>query len=216
MNECCKICGEKTEEIFSEKFNLKYYYCPECEFISKDEDSIITLEEELKIYNNHHNSIEDPRYVDFFKKFINPAIIDYCGEGKKGLDFGSGPSPVLAMILERDYNFSMDIYDFFYSPDKVYEGKKYDLITSTEVVEHLKSPMDYFRQFKEMLKDDGLLSVMTLFHPKNKDEFIKWHYMRDMSHISFYTPKTMEVIGKKIGLKVVYTNGKRYTSYKKL
>lgn len=42
-------------------------------------------------------------------------------EGEKsGLDFGSGPSPVLAMIMERDYGFDMDIYDLFYSPEKPY------------------------------------------------------------------------------------------------
>lgn len=216
MNEICKICGANTEEIIHEQFRLNYYYCNECEFISKDNRSIVTPEEELKIYNNHNNSIEDPRYVEFFRKFLDNAILNYCSNGRKGFDFGSGPSPVLAMILERDYHFSMDIYDLFYSPHKIYEGQKYDLVTSTEVVEHLLSPLQYFHQFKHLLKEDSILGIMTLFHPKDEESFVNWHYVRDMSHISFYTPKTMEVIAEKVGLKIIHTDFNRYTTFKLL
>lgn len=216
MNDHCKICGSNTNKIFHKGFHLNYYYCPVCEFISKDESSIITVEEELRIYNLHENSIDDPGYVAYFKDFIDSAILSYCGPGRKGFDFGSGPSPVLATLLERDYAFSMDIYDLFYAPDKIYEGKKYNLVTATEVVEHLKNPLDYFHQLKVLLEDDGLLSVMTSFHPRNNKTFINWHYIREMSHISFYTLKTMEVISEKVGLKIIYSDGHRYTSFSRL
>lgn len=213
MNNYCKICGSETKELFQEKFNLNYFSCGYCEFISKDESSIITPIEELKIYNSHNNSIEDPRYVTYFKNFIHQAILEYCSPERKGLDFGSGPSPVLATILERDYGFSMDIYDKFYAVEKIYEGKKYSLITSTEVVEHLKNPIKYFQLFKDRVIERGTISIMTLFHPGNENEFLDWFYIRDMSHISFYTPKTMEYIGKRVGLKVIYTNELRYITF---
>lgn len=119
------------------------------------------------------------------------------------------------MILERDFNFSMDIYDLFYSPDKVYEGKNYDLVTTTEVVEHLKNPLAYFLLFKELLNEKGVLSIMTLFHPRDDAQFMEWYYIRDVSHISFYTPMTMKVIGEKVGLKMIYTDEKRYVSFRK-
>jgi len=171
MNEYCDICGAETSEIFHKGFQLSFYYCPCCEFISRDKFAIITAEEEFRIYNLHENTIEDPRYVEYFKRFIHSAILDYCKTRGKGLDFGSGPSPVLAALLERDYDFSMDIYDLFYAPEKIYEDKKYKLITATEVVEHLKNPLDYFYQFKELLDKDGLLSIMTTFHPRNNVTF---------------------------------------------
>lgn len=214
MNEYCKICGFKTRVIFHKKFEVKYYVCNQCDFISKDENSIITSDEELRIYNNHNNSIDDPHYVAYFKNFINKAILEYCSPDRHGFDFGSGPSPVLATILARDYDYFMDIYDKFYSPEKTYIGKKYSLITSTEVVEHLNDPLHYFKLFKELCAENGILSIMTLFHQKNDNEFLKWFYMRDMSHVSFYTPKTMHHIGEKIGLKVIYTDNKRYTTFR--
>lgn len=214
MNENCKICGFKTREIRQKKFGITYYVCDQCEFISKDNNARISPKEELVIYSRHNNTIEDPRYVAYFVQFIEAAVMPYCKSGKKGLDFGSGSSPVLAMILEKNYDFKMDIYDLFYAPEKIYENQKYDLVTSTEVVEHLPDPLTYFRQFKELLNDGGLLSIMTIFHPKDDAAFLNWHYMRDMSHISFYTPKTMAVIAEIIGLKIVYCNGQRFTSFK--
>lgn len=126
------------------------------------------------------------------------AILNYCSNGRNGFDFGSGPSPVLAMILERNYHFSMDIYDLFYSPHKIYESQKYDLVTVTEVIEHLLNPLQYFHLFKILLKEDSILRIMTLFHPKDRGIFVEWHYVRDMSHISFYTPKTMKLSLKKL------------------
>ncbi|MGM0365007.1 MAG: class I SAM-dependent methyltransferase [Actinomycetota bacterium] len=215
MSRYCKICGQKTFEIYSKHFGFIYHCCQACEYIFKDEQFILSAEKELEIYENHNNSINDPKYVDYFKKFLHSAVLKYCC-GKYGLDFGSGPSPVLAMILEKDYGFKMDIYDLFYSPLKVYAGKKYNLITSTEVAEHLKNPLIYFKIFKDCLKKDGLLSIMTLFHPINSEEFLDWYYIRDMSHISFYTPKTMEIIAKKTGLKVIYADDTRYISFKLL
>ncbi len=215
MSKPCKICGRKTHEIFQMKFKIKYHYCDYCGFISKDENDFITRDEELKIYNNHNNSIEDPRYVAFFKRFLDKAVLRFCN-GKKGLDFGSGPSPVLSMILERDYGFSMDNYDLYYSPETIYEGRTYDLITSTEVIEHIPNPLEYFSIFKRCMKKDSILSIMTLFHPENKREFLNWYYMRDMSHISFFTPQTMKVIAELVGMKIIYTDNTRYTTFKLL
>ncbi len=212
INHRCLLCSNNTSKIHHPKF-ADYHYCSNCEFISKDEDFIISKKDELEIYNNHNNSIEDPRYVEYFYKFLNAAVFPYVKNGKEGLDFGSGPSPVLAQILEGNHNYKMDIYDLFYAPEKVYQGKKYDLITTTEVVEHLKNPIEYFQLFSKMLKEDGVLAVKTLFHENNKSGFFNWHYIRDWSHISFYTGKTMEYIAAKVGLRIIYTDNTQYTSF---
>ena len=212
MKVKCKICGSDTRKIYHPRF-AEYHYCNNCEFISRDEKHIISEQEELQIYNKHNNSIEDPRYVDFFYKFLNEAVFPYVKNDKSGFDFGSGPSPVLAQILERNHKYQMDIYDLFYAPEKVYIGKKYDLITSTEVIEHLRNPLECFRLFVNLLNPEGVLAIMTLFHGNDETDFLNWHYIRDWSHISFYTPKTMAYIASQVGLKVIYTNNIRYTTF---
>jgi hypothetical protein len=215
LNHHCKICGSQTREIVIETLGAAYYYCEACEFIAKDENLKLSHEEELGIYETHENSIEDPRYVAYFKKFLDAAVFNHYPKPGYGLDFGSGPSPVLATLLERDYGLTMDIYDHFYSPQKVYVGKKYDLVTSTEVVEHLDDPLAYFSLFESLLKDEGILSIMTLFHHNDNNAFRTWHYVRDQSHRSFYTVKTLEVIAEKTGLELIDTNHHRYSTFRK-
>lgn len=211
MTQKCILCESTTQLIHARMAD--YHYCTHCEFISKDENNIISQQEELRIYNLHHNSIEDPRYVDYFNVFLDDAVLPYANAGKSGLDFGSGPSPVLAQILERNHAYQMDIYDMFYAPVKVYEGKSYDLITSTEVVEHLRNPIAYFELFASLLTPDGILAVMTQFHQNDEAHFLNWHYIRDMSHVSFYTPTTMAWIADKIGLRTLHMNPPRHTTF---
>ena len=88
-------------------------------------------------------------------------MFKYASKGRTGFDFGSGPSPVLAELLSSNHGYTMDIYDKFYSPLKIYKNKKYDLVISTEVVEHLDNPIIYFKLFKELLNEQGTLSIMT-------------------------------------------------------
>ena len=211
----CKICGSETREIIHERSGVRYHCCTDCEFISMDESFLLTAEEEKMRYDAHENSLEDPSYVDYFRRFIDAAVRDNCRPGGRGLDFGSGPSPVLATLLERDYGLIMDIHDPFYAPEKPFVGKRYDLVTCTEVVEHLREPIAYFRMFEGLLEEDGLLAIMTSFHPRDDEKFFNWHYRRDASHISFYTLKTMERIALETGLRIVYTDGERYTAFKK-
>lgn len=210
----CKICGRITSKIKCSKNNVSYNRCFWCEFISKDDEFIVSEKEELKTYNNHNNSIDDFKYVKYFKEFIDATIMPYIKFGSV-LDFGNGPSPVLRQILERDYDFKVDIYDHYYQPQKIYKTKKYDLIVCTEVVEHLKDPLYYFKIFQNHLKKDGYLAITTLFH-HNYSDFLLWHYIRDMTHISFYTPKTMNFIGNQIGFNMIYHNDCRYVAFKKI
>lgn len=215
MTGTCKICGSETREILHEKSGVRYHCCTVCEFISMDGSSLLTADEEKKRYDAHENSLEDPSYVEYFRRFIGAAVLDYCAAKGRGLDFGSGPSPVLATILTRDYGFHMDIHDPFYAPKKPFIGKSYDLVTCTEVVEHLEDPMAYFGLFAGLLEKGGLLAIMTSFHPREDEAFLNWHYRRDASHISFYTLRTMEEIASRTGLEIVYSDGARYTSFRK-
>ncbi len=214
-NNSCHVCGHLTTEWTHLRMAAKYFYCNRCEFISKDETMRVTPEQAFEIYNTHKNSIDDQRYVSYFKKFVNAAILPFSNGVKNGFDFGSGPNPVLSQILTRDFGYEMDIYDLYYAPEQLYIGKTYDLITSTEVAEHIPEPLSYFRQLKGLLTETGTLAIMTQFHQNNPLHFSDWHYARDKSHVSFYTEKTMKTIAQKVGLKVLYTNHTQYTTFAK-
>lgn len=209
----CLICNFKTSEIIDEKHQI-YYKCNKCSYISKDKRYIVSKDEELRQYSLHNNSFTDIKYVNFFRRFIDLSIIPFIESGRYALDFGSGPSPVLKQVLEKYYRFNVDIYDLFYSKEKIYKGNSYDLVVSTEVVEHLYDPLKYFKLFKSLLKKDGIISIMTLFSPYDDEDFLNWWYRRDPTHISFYNINTMKYIGETLDLKLIYTDNIRYTSFR--
>ena len=73
--------------------------------------------------------------------------------------------------------------------------------------------MEYFKLFTTLLKPQGILAVMTLFHQNDQEHFQDWFYIRDPSHISFFTRNTMEYIAKEVGLKIIYCDNSRYTTF---
>jgi hypothetical protein len=169
--------------------------------------------DEKKVYDLHENSIENEGYVNFLSNFVDSALYPYLKKGRL-LDFGSGPEPVLKSILEDKYHFEVYIYDYFYAPESSVFKVSYDGITSTEVFEHLWEPVETLKRLKSILKKDGILAIMTLFHPKDQTTFFDWFYIRDPSHVTFYTPKTFMMMAKKVGLEVIYTNHHRYLALK--
>ena len=198
----CKICQASTRSIKDVKKELIYYRCSGCGFISLDDRYILNEIDEKCKYDQHNNSLENEGYVQMFENFIDLSIAPYLKNIKTALDFGSGPEPVFSKLLERR-GLEVDIYDLYYAPQKVYEGKKYDLITSTEVFEHLSKPLETLELLVNHTKVNGYIALMTKFPPSDDKDFLAWWYRRDPTHISFFTPKSFEVMAEKFGLKVL-------------
>jgi SAM-dependent methyltransferase len=210
----CLICNQDVISYKHNKFDILFHECFTCELIFKDETNYPSINLELKQYNFHQNDIDNIGYVNFLTNFIDTAVIPFIQFGK-ALDFGSGPNPVLSKILIEKYHFECDIYDKFYANNLSYLDNKYDLITLTEVIEHLSNPVQVFQTFNKILKPNGILSIMTLFHEKNRQKFSDWFYIRDVTHLTFYTPKTIEFLGNLTGFNLVYTNDYRVIVLKK-
>ncbi len=203
----CKICSQNTKAIYDNQYNQNYYYCNNCEFIFLDESKIIPPAHEKKEYSFHQNSMENTGYVQMFRDFIAKAVSPYKSRIKTALDFGSGPGPVLAELLHQE-GIKTDIYDKHFAPEKVFLNKNYDLITATEVFEHLEDPLSTLKLLKSHLTSNGILAIMTLFHQNDEEGFKKWWYRRDATHIAFYTLKTFECMANLLGLKILTTNKK--------
>ncbi len=209
----CKICGSLVDKFEDKELKKFYYHCLECQLIFLDSGFQVSSESEKKQYDQHNNTLENEGYVKMFNDFL-----DFTLNGtsiKSVLDFGSGPSAVLVELLKRRA-LHVEHYDKFYQPKKVYENRQYDLITSTEVFEHLAEPKEVLKLLSKHLNKNGIISIMTLFHTNKKDAFLKWWYRRDPTHITFFTPKSIEVMAKDCGLKLLRDDGKRVIVLQKI
>jgi hypothetical protein len=203
----CKICFQDTRLIHATKPDIQYYCCNSCDFIFIDDNHLLSAEEETARYRQHDNTLENEGYVSMLNYFIKKSVLPYRDSVKNILDYGCGESPVLALLLKEE-GFEVDIYDKFFHPEEIYRDKTYDLITATEVIEHLNNPLNTFDLFRSLLNNEGFTSIMTSFHPQNDQQFIDWWYRRDRTHISFYSRDTFDYVAKKCRMNMLYFDDK--------
>lgn len=194
----CILCRNSNCEMFrvKNKPECDYFHCRCCDLIFMNPDLRLTPEQEKARYDFHKYD-EDPEYAKFFEPLIQQLNI-YLPELKKEntaievLDYGSGPAMTLGKILAQQ-GFKVSNYDHYYFTDQQVLKKEYDIITSTEVWEHLYNPHEVILKLIKLLKPGGLLGVMTSAH-FGVNEFHQWYYRRDMTHVTFYSEKTMQWI----------------------
>lgn len=205
MKMKCHICGQVTELFIDEKTNITYYHCNNCEYIFKSPECYQDLTTQKERYNLHENDENDIGYQAYFQRFLD-FILPLLDKPKRALDFGCGRSSLLASLLKKE-GIDCDYYDPIYHPDTLDEKKKYELIVSTEVFEHLHQPREVFEHLLNRLEEGGYLALQTQFHPNDVEAFKKWYYHKDPTHIVFFTAKTFSVLCKVYDVEFIADNG---------
>ncbi|MEA1954841.1 MAG: class I SAM-dependent methyltransferase [Campylobacterota bacterium] len=209
----CHICSKSTELFIDEKTDITYYYCKECEYVFKSPLCYQNFSEQKKRYNLHENSENNKGYQAYFQRFID-FTLPLVEKPKIALDFGCGRSSLLSSLLIKE-GINCDFYDPIYHPDTLDKKKKYQLIVSTEVFEHLHQPKVIFESLLKQLGEGGHLALQTQFHSNNIELFKKWYYHQDPTHIVFFTAKTFKVLAKMYGCTFVKDNEKNMVVIKK-
>ncbi len=190
----CPLC-EKTEQMLVHHDKKRSYLrCSECQLIFVPPNERLDATREKKRYDLHQNNPQDLGYRKFLTPMVN-VVIQNTSPNAKGLDFGCGPGPVLAMML-RETGRSVDLFDPFYALDESIWSRQYDFITASEVFEHLHRPGLELNRLVRILLPGGLLAVMTSFTPP-LEKFATWKYINDETHVCFYSRETFAFIAQR-------------------
>ncbi len=190
----CPLCGRQEPDPFFKDKNRDYCRCRQCHLIFVPRRFWLSPVEEKGIYDLHENDAQDPGYQKFLSRLSRP-LLEKLESPKTGLDFGCGPGPALPALLE-EHGHQMAVYDPFYAHTPSVFDQKYDFITASEVAEHLRTPGQVFDNLFKMLHPGGWLGIMTKL-ARDRTAFSQWHYIRDMTHICFYSPPTFEYIARR-------------------
>lgn len=193
-NTDCPLCRSKDVEPFFEDKKRIYLNCLFCKLVFVPKSYWLTPEEEKTVYDLHRNDVQDPGYRRFLSRMSAP-LLKKLGPNLKGMDFGCGPGPALADMME-EAGHEMRLFDPFYHDMPSVLSGQYDFICATEVVEHLKDPHQEFHTLFNILKPGGWLGIMTK-QVIDRDAFSRWHYIRDLTHICFYSPQTFEYLARR-------------------
>lgn len=209
--ESCPLCGGRKlsrhhqyqQRFRDQLFSRVYWRCGDCELVFLQSDLQVPTEFEVERYREHENDISDPGYRQFLQQLWQPLRERVSREGL-GLDFGSGPAPALIHLAEED-GYRMQAYDPYFQKDEGVLSKRFDYLVSSEVVEHFCEPKPSWDQLVSLVRPGGLIAIMTDRVPTEK-AFKDWPYIRDLTHVCFYSEKTFCWLAEHYGFEVEFVN----------
>ncbi|MDF1874510.1 methyltransferase domain-containing protein [Sulfurimonas sp. SAG-AH-194-I05] len=185
MKKECPLCSSSAKIFYEAK--QTYFQCNTCCGIFVDPAQLPSTKSEKARYEIHSDDTNDMGY----RKFVSPltsVIIRECNEKSLGLDFGAGASAIVSTIL-KESNYSIVNYDPYFHIYPELLTKKYDYISSCEVVEHFYTPYKEFTLLKNLLHPHAKIYIMT--EPYHEGiNFASWYYKNDPTHVFFYSKET--------------------------
>lgn len=197
MSDACPLCGGQRGTAYATAHGGDFLRCPGCALIFRAPAQWPAREQEQAHYRLHENDPQDPDYRRFLRPLFD-ALRPLLAPGAAGLDFGCGPGSALAAMFE-EAGYPVRLYDPLFEPDGAVLRARYDFITASEVVEHLHDPASVFAQLDRLLHPGGWLGIMTGTPPATAAEFARWHYLRDPTHVAFYSADTLQWIAARHG-----------------
>ncbi|OAN19190.1 2-polyprenyl-3-methyl-5-hydroxy-6-metoxy-1,4-benzoquinol methylase [Photobacterium jeanii] len=198
----CPLCHHASTATYAQDRLRAYFQCPKCQLIFADPAAKLTPEQELAVYQQHENNPEDQGYRRFLNRLAAPLAERLASPPLSGLDFGSGPGPTLSVMLS-EIGYNVAIYDPYFANEPAVLAQRYDFVTCTEAIEHFNTPAKEWGQLVSMVKPGGWLGIMTKL-ATSADEFARWHYKNDPTHVSFFSRETFRFLAQRDELEVEF------------
>ena len=121
MSEPCTVCGSERTSFFHESRDKlghrEFIHCAACDAVFVPRRMHLGFPAQRERYLIHENDPFDQGYRDFLDRLL-AELAPLLTPGSRGLDYGAGPGPALAMMM-RERGFRMSIYDPIFHPDEV-------------------------------------------------------------------------------------------------
>ncbi len=205
-HKTCLLCnGTNLAELKNyEKDHL--FKCLSCNFIFSKR---IPTQDELIIHYKKYSrggtisSITIKRYNELLDE------LEIYRNTNNLLDVGCGDGYFLEVAKERGWN----VYGTEFSDEAIdvckqkgitihqgvlnsqnYNGIKFDIISSFEVIEHINNPREEIKNISDLLRVNGVFYVTTPNFNSFSRFFLgpKWNVIEYPEHLSYYTPKTIK------------------------
>jgi 2-polyprenyl-3-methyl-5-hydroxy-6-metoxy-1,4-benzoquinol methylase len=216
----CILCNTKKEDLSIEAFGSQMRW--QCwgfdKFVIKCNKCGLmfiypqwTQEELDKLYDGYCDQKDFPTQKQAVR--ITKYLPKYIKQSDTVLEIGCGKGDNVHFLGEKNYQVQgidkdptyCDGINLLHKDYKKMEGK-WDFIYAVQVFEHIDNPEDFIKRIQDMLLPNGkfLLEfpntedpILTLYHV---EEFKKFYYIPH--HLFFWTPKTVQMLFDKLGIKV--------------
>lgn len=220
----CPICHNKVDPIFKikDRFNIILYIsiCKNDGLIflnprwSNEQYDRYYLEGYDKMKRKQiFEKVKDNRKLYKRGRSIYKRVKSFCRSPKSILDVGAGNGYILdflrdvfkteSFFIEPSIECQKQILSRGHKYITFQTDKKFDLITSRHVLEHVNDPIDYLKSIRNLMDDN------TIFHisfPNSQNMAKAWF---QVPHIYYFDESIFRLIAGMIGLKIIkYESGK--------
>jgi SAM-dependent methyltransferase len=182
-----EVFSNQSEKIWAESYNFDY-------------------ESKLIKNLNHHQSF-DILDIGASNGHLLKALFNTQGR-RSALDIIQYPG--IQPYLKGEF-----IQNFIDDPQLVWSGEKYDVVTMFDIMEHLYSPRNVFRNLASLVKENGYILIETgdayNYWPQ-KYGIENWWYVRFLEHHIFWNTDALKKIAEEYGFTTLFCDIKKHKS----
>ena len=115
-------------------------------------------------------------------------------ERREGTDFSPAALAAAAKVADRVYEGGLD---------QVPRDARFDLVISTQVIEHLHRPLEFVEEQVTRLRPGGAVVVATphMGGPLQRALGRRWPSFKIPEHLSYFDPRSLETLMERAGLR---------------
>jgi len=211
----CKICGQAAPFFDVVDFNkcvgfycfgpadipVDWHRCDECGFLFTGFFDDWTHDDFRRFIYNDDYALVDPEYASVRPILVADHLAQYLGAFKDAriLDYGAGGGLFANRLMELGFNH-VESYDPFSLP--VRPSGQFDIITCTEVIEHVPSPLTALQEMRSLLNQDGCIIIGESLQPPDIAVLRgNWWYVAPRNgHVSTFADRSFATLAELLGL----------------
>lgn len=223
-NTSCPACGRNENKDWGEKNHLGILICKACGTIYTPVDRF-TFADYDEMYQEHSRMAS---VSDFAEQRVREIVQTFDGyrETNQFLDVGSGAGSLLnAAVLEQWDAEGMEVSDsavrilrdrglkVFHGllQDAKYESGRFDVVTASEVIEHVPDPLGFAKEIQRVIRPGGVFWASTPHGRGLSTRLLKerWSQVEPPVHIHLFSLKGISSLLKRAGFSNVrvYSQG---------
>lgn len=219
MSEPCPLCADEKKTARFVKDNIPYYACSACDFLFSKPDTNANFPDSLESYEESYldymsEGVTDRKKHEALKRWIERKA---ALAGKELLDVGAGSGKWVQFLRQNDVDAlglepAAQIYEHFLKSQSGFfcqttseflkdnQQKKFDVVTSFDVLEHIEDPRSFLKDIHGLLKPGGycILSLPNAGSVLPKIIGKHWHHYNKY-HMSFFTRRSLNSLCQDIG-----------------
>tara|TARA_B110000008_G_C16867184_1_gene523227 strand:- start:151 stop:1011 length:861 start_codon:yes stop_codon:yes gene_type:complete len=194
---------DQLQKFYSEIYWLSNIYYKNNLLIPRDIDHLTFLQDKIK------NKLSSK--INFMNFGAGHGGISYLMASKNNHVVNIEPSEISAFNYENFSSYK-NINEFL---NKKVEFEKIDILYSSHTVEHLRKPLEFFKQILRVLKNDGVIFIEV---PNCRKSFVNENYAEGGcdgkitgSHLIYFTKDFFENLDSEIFYYKEDNGGQKYT-----